>query len=553
MVGIIRDRAWQDELEVQNPTIEEWVASKEPYRVTADGLSKPIDLPWRPLRGHKKLINLLNDEVGRLISSVMRIFNISTDVERVRVEYLHSPHDPMNGIDTVIIPTYDNEPTVSWGEAAIKIKRLFLIYGAGDIVDEFAVEIRNPTVMYCDVSMPLPNFPDLVQALLEVQPNVLETVSSLMDDVWTSIAYHWRVNYFDAPDYPNVQGSPTIIVFCKPGSRFPFKDVEDAILDLLKDTSVCINLEFLPGMISHPSPYRAKRLRADQITEQPMNGASISVADQPEQQGTLGGWFYLQSKTERVPCALTTYSVVRSSKRSIAGRTDAFGILPRDPYGHLAINYPSPADAKHTAGALLSKTDTDSIDAKNILRRRFVCPYIGKVFAASGHRWIKTPQGHCQRLNWALIITPDTFTANKPPPRSRFRKNDPPRNLSYMAEKDPEIQRISTFDDRDILCQSGRTSGATWGYVNPLRRNINWEGNHLSAEWEVIPSAQHFAALGDSGALVTNVKGELVGLLTAMDVGTMGFGSGFFTPIEDVMRDVEKLTGGRLCLAFRDT
>lgn len=46
----------------------------------------------------------------------------------------------------------------------------------------------------------------------------------------------------------------------------------------------------------------------------------------------------------------------------------------------------------------------------------------------------------------------------------------------------------------------------TCGYINELRRDINWvDLNTRSDEWEIMSNYEIFAAPGDSGSMVMNV------------------------------------------------
>jgi hypothetical protein len=75
--------------------------------------------------------------------------------------------------------------------------------------------------MYFDVSSVLPDDPILVETLSKVQPQVLKLVQGSMPHIWTSIAYHLRVNFLSPRPERYISGKPTIIVFCRPGTNHP--------------------------------------------------------------------------------------------------------------------------------------------------------------------------------------------------------------------------------------------------------------------------------------------------------------------------------------------
>ncbi|PGH00906.1 hypothetical protein AJ79_08061 [Helicocarpus griseus UAMH5409] len=173
---------------------------------------------------------------------------------------------------------------------------------------------------------------------------------------------------------------------------------------------------------------------------------------------------------------------------------------------------------------------------------------IGKVILASGIRKIGT-----SRLDWALIESPNTFGPNKSPPRSAFvypKEHRLPSEIHYSPHEDFKIREIASFTMGDVVVKRGRSTGATWGRVNRLQRNINWDELGIqSDEWEIVADRFEFASPGDSGSIVTNVRLELIGLVFAVDQPCGGgLRAAFFTPFNSIQEDVRRLSGGSLGL-----
>jgi hypothetical protein len=142
---------------------------------------------------------------------------------------------------------------------------------------------------------------------------------------------------------------------------------------------------------------------------------------------------------------------------------------------------------------------------------------------------------------------------NKPPPSYPFNctaYTALPESVRSFPNDDSKVLDFSNFEENDLAFKRGRTSGYTWGVVNGMRRDINWDQyDEPSNEWEIISPVSDFAEPGDSGSIITNVRGELIGLLFATDACPNNFDSAFFTPFRDIQDDVKKLSGGFLMLA----
>jgi hypothetical protein len=106
-----------------------------------------------------------------------------------------------------LVGTLDKDPN-QWTLAALV---------AGMTTTEIKIEIRNQNKGYFDVSYCLPDDKQLLGAIKDVKEKVSKLVKNQLPEVWTSIAYHMR----GPKDSTNLR-KPTVLVFCKPGSRHFF-------------------------------------------------------------------------------------------------------------------------------------------------------------------------------------------------------------------------------------------------------------------------------------------------------------------------------------------
>lgn len=95
------------------------------------------------------------------------------------------------------------------------------------------------------------------------------------------------------------------------------------------------------------------------------------------------------------------------------------------------------------------------------------------------------------------------------------------------------------------VAKTGRTTGVASGAVNIMRRFIHREqhGDCCTEEVEVLGLAKEFADGGDSGSMVMNASGEVVGLLIGKESCSTDWAVGFVTPIQDIQQDVKQQTG----------
>jgi hypothetical protein len=428
--------------------------------------------------------------------------------------------------------------------AANALLKLFTTNGVYNIVPTIQVEIYNQEEMYCDYSLPLPDHPALLAALQQVSEPISKAVCRTLGSAWSSIAYHMRANKVKE----NLSHKPTVIVFCHPGSTCNFEFAEEQIRKILDTVPMEIYLEILSGKIRLATPKLDKKsLMLWENPKKPSNGASISIRGRTDEAGTLGGWVTLNlPKQMPVKCALTCYHVIRPRDRSIAEHTDEMGIRLNNALGKVVVEYPAAYDAIPSLKALdryLEKNPgtTDLIKARGNLSSHMLNPDIGCVILASGHA--RTEENN--RLDWALIESPETFSTNRPSSRTAlmgYYKLDP--SVPYDLDEDSKITSFGQLQLGEWVFKVGRTTDHTSGFVNYMRRLVQWEAHVCSYETEVMHYAADFAGPGDSGSMVTNTKGELVGLLFGIDKEASCFNIGIVTPIQKIQQHIKEMTGG---------
>jgi hypothetical protein len=437
------------------------------------------------------------------------------------------------------------------------------------------IEIRNRRRCYNDVSRRFPNDARLIDELTKLEPKVIHTVPQLLGKRWSSIAYHTRVHRDAAWNAP---GKPTVIVFCHPGSECDFNRAEESVLSVLEAVTLEIHLEFLPGRIDLAAPGVDKPMFLRHVPEKPFNGASISVKGKVDEAGTLGGWMLLNLPEQRrlpVSCALTCYHVVRSPMGATSTVTDLSGVKLDNAIGHEIIEYPAAFDSLHTVAEcdkLLQSEPNDAIrlQSKKVLSSLASGPGIGRVILASGYQTVTdgNTSSKRRRVDWAVIETPTTFTPNKPPALddiSAIHSVHP----SYCQNRDSEAREFGWAEAGDWVTKIGPRTGITTAEVNSMDRRVQWvpwkgewdvnepeeknsgeeEPGRTTWEVELFSHDADFVRPGDSGSLVYGRRGEILGVVFAIDSWPGRFNMSFMTPIHVVPEDIERQTeGGYLSL-----
>lgn len=464
---------------------------------------------------------------------------------------------PSEAVDTLIVETLDVDNS-KWKDAASEILGIF--YTAGLLPGEIKVEISNPVKMYHDDSKCLPRDQQLLGAIREIEPRVLEIVRKELSGIWTTIAYHMR-----GPSEDASQMKPTVMITCKPGARHFFEKAEASIMAVVhseKYPQVSLHVELVPGfveLVAPPSPNQDSKARPNfALKDKPVNGASIGVQNRQLGAGTLGGWVTLKSidnSNQSLQCALTCYHVISAGDPANLIHNDRYGIGldNQKPLSQIKVVWPSIFDANATKAAVQKRIEATGSTPETKQRDGNYLEFVNKLSAAdpighvrfaSGHR--RTPEN--RRLDWALIVTPSTFTRNRPPPSTAFDNDETWENHpAYSTGENDFITECGTLKEGDWVFKAGRSSTSS-GDVNHIYRRVNWQDQEDSYEAEVVGFARDFALGGDSGSMVINDRKELVGILIGAERGSGMYGCGFVTPIQAIRDDIRAKVKGDISL-----
>ena len=438
-----------------------------------------------------------------------------------------------------------------WKAAAIRIYGLFVVEGLTS--DDIEVEITNPSrTTTNNISYPLPADESLLNALESVKQPMYDLVDAFLAKQWSSIAFHMR----RPRSRPSAAQQPTVLIYVFEDACADFNSFESQAIKLLSTLDTDISLEILPGSVTSTAIYNSKPLIfLSPPPFKPTNGASIGTGDDRTEAGTLGGWvIYRAADGKPVRCGLTCYHVVASHDPAVKRATDSDGVRPDKAEGKISVHYPSIFDMVATRNRLEAREretgdphDEDDIKILAYINERMKDPSIGRVLLASGQR--KNKANH--RMDWALFESAETFKINKPTPESAFTSAEAlPWPRKYKISSDSKIRQFGSLAEGDWVAKQGRTSGYTSGTVNRMRRRVTWANysDFVSEEIEVLGLTTDFADHGDSGSFVTNIRGELVGLVIGRESNSADFDIGFVTPIEDIQQDVKEMSGGFISL-----
>ena len=99
--------------------------------------------------------------------------------------------------------------------------------------------------------------------------------------------------------------------------------------------------------------------------------------------------------------------------------------------------------------------------------------------------------------------------------------------------------------------KKGRKTGITRGIISSIESNVFLDKGPQSlpsTEWAITHedgTLYSFAGKGDSGSIVVNQTGEMMGLLIG---GAAATGFAFMTPYATLASDIENITGGKLII-----
>lgn len=377
--------------------------------------------------------------------------------------------------------------------------------------------------------------PAFLKNVESIKQSIVNDITALCGLEWSSIAFHLRSPKFDG----TAAEVPTVLVSFFDGVTLDFTSIEAQLSEAFYHYKAGLRLELLHGSTEGAINEGEGPKVLTNLSRNPKNGSSIGVGRYITEAGSLGGWFRL-NLPNRPPLkvGITCHHVVAPG-------------LDQNP---TTIEYPAAFDRIASMNFfeswLMSDNPTKGIDGDlERMRHHHAHPVIGKVIAFSGLR----KNASCRRMDWALFDTPETHTRNKPPPQYAFNDDvQYPIGLSsfYTLTEDSYVRNIGVMKPESWVAKRGRTSRVTSGTVNSMKRFVHWKQHETfcSEEIEVIGLGKDFAMGGDSGSIVTNVSGELVGLLIGKDSSSTEWGVGYVTPIDDIQQDVKQRTGGFLRL-----
>ena len=443
--------------------------------------------------------------------------------------------------DCVMINTFTINPQ-DW---TIPAKQIYdLLIGAG--VHDPEVEIRNPDLMFHNISSILPDNEALLQKLENVRSKLISQADISFPRKWSSIAFHNR-----APFSARSSKLVTVMIVCHPGTRANFDVILDKFKAIIRDAEISVQVEIVPGSICEalPNP-KNSYAHAFALTPEPSNGSSIGVSGNNDRAGSLGFWCYYNHRANgiRKQVFVTCYHTVWDEKEY-----DSYTVNSNNYPGPTFVQYPAPMDLEDTILTMtreLSEAPPSMMpvyqDILNLAQRLKLNPNIGHVYAASGVR----KDSNNRRLDWSVVESPGTFRKNKPPHSLQVYASDMPRFMTYAINEDFTVRAFSRLSKGDYVWKKGRASGVTTGMANRLDRSVHWGPPYdmVSNEIEVISDSKSFAEPGDSGSMVTNKNGELVGMVIGKDCQANDYDIGIVSSFDTIQADTMAMTGGYLSL-----
>ena len=404
---------------------------------------------------------------------------------------------------------------------------------------EIQVEIFNGDLMKMYRSEILPNDGPLIENPEQAKGIVTEEVQAVLLRSWTSIAFHLRTS----ANSPSIS-TPTIIIFCRARTSYDFTRLYHTLVQKTMHLSSPIAFEILPGSIVLGFRLDGQFVDVSCYEEKHQQGASIGIMGGYDA-GTLGGHVWLNQKGQApISCFLTCSHVIRSNNPDVREEQDKNGMRlgqQDDLTAYTAVEYPSSKDYTETR-ELLEKDPRMAAELAHV--NKLISNSIkGRVIAASGRRMTSDKR----RLDWALVRnTPEITSTIRPLPRNLLSLKFRP---GYNFTEDSSIRQFGTIKLGDWLAKKGRTSGWTIGEVNHMRRVWAWpEAGKICEEIEVFGLEGGFAYPGDSGSLVHNKAGELVGMLFAQDSPAHDYDIGMVSDMKDIQDDIKRMTHGFITL-----
>jgi hypothetical protein len=225
---------------------------------------------------------------------------------------------------------------------------------------------------------------------------------------------------------------------CKPYARHFFERSESLIAAALhseKYPHIALHLELVPGFVelaTPPSPNREAKPHAFlHLKNKPENGASIGVQHKQLGAGTLGGWVTLKPinspSIQPLQCALTCYHVINEGDPANQAHNDrnGIGLMGETPLSQIQIVWPSNFDVIEIRRVVQSRIQAPGSSDESRQRDENYLKFLNGLSAAGPIGHVRFASGSRRttddrRLDWALIVSPKTFTRNRPPPSAAF-------------------------------------------------------------------------------------------------------------------------------------
>ncbi|KAF4625898.1 hypothetical protein G7Y89_g12266 [Cudoniella acicularis] len=489
-------------------SIEFYVAMKDPHRAAPVG---KIATPWpitetRPSPEARKFAN----EIQKQIEEILANFVVKFETIKIRNVAARG----LSNFRTTMIIITDDTDTENWVAAATTVQMIIdeVIKARGTGL-KIGVEIRNPALMYQDVSRIIRSDTAEYKALIAVQKETIAKVKEVCPGVWTSVTFFRRVNLLDGT------AKPTVVVTVEPRSRHFWSAIEKEIETTItksNNTGTELYLEILPGIAS---PSISKEMEASSpislvgLPENAANSSSIG-AENAEEPGSLGIWGYFQplGSSDKIKCFLTCYHVVAPGDPANRATNNEQGIAlnGKEALKEIKINYPSHFDVKEGKKFLQSELDREfdprgeNSAALSTINKYIDAGGIGTVMHASGNRY----NSEGSRMDWAIVRVndPGFFGENCPPVVTRRQLY----NLHYHIDAGETVKRMGEFVLESWVAKNGRTTLTTSGEVDSLWGVVDWH-NGMESHEAVIASlegggGEAFALGGDLGSMICDLN-----------------------------------------------
>jgi hypothetical protein len=537
-------------------SIEFFVASKDQFRV-APALKIPCPWPYEIHRASNQAQELL-ESLENAIKKVLRENNVQLHYTRTMALCRKGEGD--TPLDTLILVSEDDD-TRNW-KAAVTI--------IGEMIDNAArklngsptirVEIRNEDLMYRDISYVIK--PETVEhrACMELEDLVFDQVKKSCPSDWTSICYFMR----GRKDHTEASRKLTLVVGIKPRQRSLWAFVEEQIGDAvqsLKKSDVDIYIELLPSrvhlLVDHSQP-ASKEMKpvAPEIhwnaVLAPPSGASIGPR-LSQDAGTLGTWVSFRGLDGvKQVCFLTCCHVISPGDPGNRTTVERHGIAlnGRKAINPIFVDYPAPFDTAATKVVLSSRISRGEDDegtmkkSLDVIEKHISNGGIGTALHASGTFRTNINE---RRMDWALVRCqdPSTIGKNMPSPGPFNARQLGNRQVPYFVKPGEIVQKSNSLIDGMWVTKKGRTSGVTTGEVHAMRAIIDWQNGMITREIIILGFGDDFVEPGDSGAMVTNLDKEWVGMVIGKDSYTS---YGIVTSVTELRSDIDQGTGGSISL-----